>query len=91
MNENKHDAIALEDVNGVAGDGKEETVIGVVTDCLSLNIRKVPSKTANIVGTVTALSELKIDEDESTDDWFAVCTASGVSGFCMKKFVAVRR
>lgn len=47
-------------------------VIGVVTDCLKLNIREKPSK-------------------DSNDDWYAVCTATGIEGFCMKKFVAVRQ
>lgn len=24
-------------------------------------------------------------------NWYAVCTATGIEGFCMKKFVAVRQ
>lgn len=66
-------------------------VFGVVTDCLRLNIREEPTKDSAITAIVTCLDELKIDPDNSTDDWYAVCTASGVEGFCMKKFVAVRQ
>lgn len=66
-------------------------VFGVVTDCLRLNIREKPAKDSAVVTIVTCLDELKIDPDNSTDDWYAVCTASGVEGFCMKKFVAVRQ
>lgn len=66
-------------------------VFGVVTDCLRLNIRAEPTQDSAIVTIVTCLDELKIDLDNSTDDWYAVCTASGVEGFCMKKFVAVRQ
>lgn len=66
-------------------------VFGVVTDCLRLNIREEPTKDSAIAAIVTCLDELKIDPDNSTDDWYAVCTASGVEGFCMKKFVAVRQ
>lgn len=66
-------------------------VFGVVTDCLRLNIREKPTKDSTVVTIVTCLDELKIDPDNSTDDWYAVCTASGVEGFCMKKFVAVRQ
>ena len=50
-------------------------VIGVVTDCLKL----------------TCLDELEIDMGDSNDDWYAVCTATGIEGFYMKKFVAVRQ
>ena len=39
----------------------------------------------------TCLDELKIDPATSTDDWYAVCTVTGIEGFCMKKFVAVRQ
>ena len=68
-----------------------EDIIGVVTDCLKLNIRKEPNKDSDVVVIVTCLDELKIDPDASTDDWYAVCTVAGIEGFCMKKFVAVRQ
>ena len=66
-------------------------IVGVVTDCLKLNIRKEPRKDSEVAAIVTCLDELKIDPDASTDDWYAVCTAVGIEGFCMKKFVAVRQ
>lgn len=66
-------------------------VFGVVTDCLRLNIREEPTKDSAVMAIVTCLDELKIDPDNSTDDWYAVCTAPGIEGFCMKKFVAVRQ
>lgn len=68
-----------------------EDIIGVVTDCLKLNIRKEPNKDSDVVVIVTCLDELKIDPNASTDDWYAVCTVAGIEGFCMKKFVAVRQ
>lgn len=66
-------------------------VIGVVADCLKLNIREKPSKDSRVVTVVTCLDELEIDMGDSNDDWYAVCTATGIEGFCMKKFVAVRQ
>lgn len=66
-------------------------VIGVVTDCLKLNIREKPTKDSRVVTVVTCLDELEIDMGDSNDDWYAVCTATGIKGFCMKKFVAVRQ
>lgn len=66
-------------------------VIGVVTDCLKLNIREKPSMDSKVVTVATYLDELEIDMGDSNDDWYAVCTAAGIEGFCMKKFVAVRQ
>ena len=66
-------------------------VIGVVTDCLKLNIREKPTKDSRVVTVVTCLDELEIDMGDSNDDRYAVCTVTGIEGFCMKKFVAVRQ
>ena len=68
----------------------DPVVIGVVTDCLKLNIRKEPNKNSDPVCVIDALSELVIDLKASTFNWFKVETKDGVEGFCMKKFVAVR-
>lgn len=72
-------------------DFKIEKVIGVVIDCLKLNIRQRPYKDSEVVAIVSCLDELSIDIEASTNDWYAVCTAAGIEGFCMKKFVAVRQ
>lgn len=72
-------------------DSKTEKVIGVVTDCLKLNIRQRPYKDSEVVAIAECLDELSIDIEASTNDWYAVCTVAGIEGFCMKKFVAVRQ
>lgn len=64
-------------------------VIGVVVGCERLNIRKEPNTSAKILCEATSKSELVIDPDKSTDEWYSVCTSAGVEGFCMKKFVAL--
>lgn len=81
---------SVEDIEAEA-ETEEVEMFGVVTNCLKLNIREKPDKNSGIVTVVTCLTELKIDPTMSTDDWYAVCTASGIEGFCMKKFVAVRQ
>ncbi len=60
---------------------------GVVTDCLRLNVRTEPYKEAEVATVVTCLDEVEIDLDASTDEWYAICTATGIEGFCMKKFI----
>lgn len=75
----------------VAEDKSVEEIVGVVTNCLKLNIRKEPNKDSEAIAVASCLDELRIDSVTSTDDWYAVCTVSGIEGFCMKKFVAVAR
>lgn len=68
---------------------KPEPKMGVVTDCFKLNVREEPDGAANIICTLDLATEVEIDEDNSTEDFYKIYTASGVEGFCMKKFVAV--
>lgn len=56
-----------------------------------LNIRKEPNIEAGIVCIVESGSELMIEKEGSTKEWFKVCTASGFEGYCMKKFVTVEK
>lgn len=69
----------------------EEVKIGVVSNCNKLNIREEPSLDANIVCEITSTTELMIDENESTEEFYKVFTMSGLEGFCMKKFVTIQQ
>ena len=61
--------------------------IGRVFGCTSLNVRKAPKTNAMIICTINCHAEVEIDELESTDDFYKICTASGIEGYCMKKFI----
>lgn len=63
---------------------------GVVTDCVRLNLREAPALESKIVCTIECLSEVQISEGESTNDFYKVYLASGINGFCMKKFISIR-
>ena len=65
-----------------------EIVVGTVVDCSKLNVRANPNATAAVVGVLDAKSEVKIDAAQSTNDWVKVCTATGIEGYCMRKFVS---
>ena len=72
---------------------EEETYIapevyGIVTDCVRLNVRKEPKISSDIVCILDRNSKVSIDLDNSTDEWYKVCTETGFEGFCMKKFVS---
>lgn len=67
----------------------EPVVIGTVVDCAKLNVRRAPSMKATVVCTIPSDAEVTIDEGKSTAEWYSVCTAAGVNGFCMKKYIAI--
>ncbi|MDE6019781.1 MAG: SH3 domain-containing protein [Ruminococcus sp.] len=65
--------------------------IGVITDCLKLNVREKPDKNSEVVAIVNRLDKLNVYLDASTDEWYAVRTASGIEGFSMKKYISIMR
>ena len=67
---------------------KVEDPKGTVTDCLILNVRKSPNSNAPVICTIPALTEVVIDKDKTTKDFY--CIKKPVTGFCMKKYIAVK-
>ncbi|MDD2285623.1 MAG: SH3 domain-containing protein [Paludibacter sp.] len=74
----------------VVNDKSEEINIGIVTGCKKLNIREKPTVEAPVVCEIVCRTELMIDEKESTEEFYKVCTAAGIEGFCMRKFIAIQ-
>ena len=66
------------------------TVIGTVVDCVRLRVRESASSNAEVICEIPKDSDVLIDENESTDEFYKVCTESGAEGFCMKKFIALK-
>lgn len=71
-------------------DAAVETIIGIVSDCTKLNIRKLPSPDADKVTVVEAGMPLMVNLDNSTGKYYKVYTESGLEGYCLKDYVAVR-
>ena len=69
----------------------KKTVRGVVVGCFNLNVRTGPRKDFDVICEIPSESEVEIDESESFEDFYKICTASGVEGFCMKKFIEVKK
>lgn len=74
-------------------DTVEETLAvekyGMVVDCIKLNVREAPSIDAEIVCEIDCSSDIIVYEEESTEEFYKVCTAAGVEGYCMKKFIKI--
>ena len=68
----------------------KEPKTGVVEGCAKLNVRKEPNASAEVICIISSGAKVVIDEEESSDDFYKICTVSGVEGYCMKKFVTIR-
>lgn len=71
----------------VKSSDKPSTTTGTVTNCVKLNVRINPNTTAEVVCVLDVNTEVEIDVAKSNKDWFKVCTATGIEGYCMRKFV----
>ena len=64
--------------------------IGVVFDCKKLRVRKAASLSAPVICELDVNTEVMIDMKESANGFYKVYTETGIDGFCMKKFIAVK-
>ena len=63
----------------------------VETDCLRAAIYREPRAKTKIIKVITLLTKVTVDVGGSTEGFYKVSTSDGVQGYCMKKFIAVRR
>lgn len=81
----------------IAPDIKEEThkgnlIMGVVSNCSSLNIRKEPNIKSYILGAINKGTSLTINYDLSTNEFYAVSVMLSnelVNGYCVKSFIDI--
>lgn len=65
-----------------------ESVIAVVVDCLKLNVRAEPSPTSKVVATIDASTEVAVYD--SVGNYYKICTASGIEGYCVKDYLNIK-
>ena len=65
--------------------------MGRVHGCTRLNVRKAPKPRAEVVCEIYANTEVEIDEDNSTVDFYKIFTASGIEGYCVKTYIDVTK
>ena len=58
--------------------------------CAKLNVRKHPSIEAEIEAEIIKSTEVSIDESQSTDKFYKICTSAGIEGYCMKQFIELK-
>lgn len=68
---------------------EDDTIIGVVTECVKLNVRKEPVADAEILTTILLGAEVQVDIFESTEDFYKVTTGAGIEGYCVKDYINI--
>ena len=61
----------------------------VISGCAKINVRKEASKTAAIVCVIEEGTEVQVDLENSTEDFYKV-SMSNTEGYCMKQFVSIK-
>lgn len=63
---------------------------GIVTNCVKLNVRRKPNVNSKIVTVLNKADKVKVDMDNSTDEFYAVTTLNLSKGFCMKNYITIQ-
>lgn len=61
-----------------------------VANCLRLHIFTEPNMESEIVCKVRYLTEVAIDLDNSTENFYKVCIAEGAEGYCRRDLVTIK-
>lgn len=62
---------------------------GIVVGCARLNVRKKPNADAEVLHIIERSAKVIIDEENSTKNFYKVCTEVGAEGYCMKQFIEI--
>ena len=65
----------------------------VVANCKKLNVRDAADKDAEVVCVITEGTDLTVDMDKSTEEFYKVYTQAEeilVEGYCMKNFINIK-
>ena len=82
------ETVAKEPVPEKEPEAKKE-IAGIVTNCVRLNVRKEPDFDADVLCTIDVSTNLIIDEEESTDEFYKICTSAGIEGYCVKTYITI--
>lgn len=67
----------------------KKLVVGEISGCKKLNVRKHPNPNSEVVCELPVGSKVEIDEESSTGEFYKVCNSAGVEGYCMKSYISI--
>lgn len=65
---------------------ESEALLGIVSYG-KIKVYEQPSEFSEVLCEIKKGTVLLIDEEQSTKDFYSICTETGIVGFCMNKFV----
>lgn len=68
-------------------EGNKKPLMGVVVNCMNLNIRKEPTQASRSLGIIGSDTVVKVCDDESVSGFYKVKAGDGISGYCMSEFI----
>ena len=68
----------------------EEPATAVVVGCAKLNVREEPAPNGAVVAVIDASNEVVVYDSESFGNYYKVCTASGIEGYCVKDYLKLK-
>lgn len=66
----------------------EGMLIGVV-NCLRLHIYSEPKLDSDVVCKIRYATEVEVNLNDSTEDFYKIYTAIGAEGFCQKELITI--
>ena len=70
-------------------ESSEESVYGKVAGCERLNVRSEATKDSDIICVIDEGTEVMVDLDDSTVDWYKVYLEDGIEGYCLAEFICI--
>ena len=70
-------------------EGQTDYILGVVTECVKLNVRTEPDPEADIITTIPIGTEVQVDIFESTKEFYKICMGAGIEGYCMTDYINI--
>lgn len=68
-------------------EGHKKPLIGVVVNCMNLNIRKDPTQASRSLGIISSDTVVTVCDEESVSGFYKVKTGDGIIGYCMSEFI----
>jgi len=77
-------------IHALGNDKRGNMMTGVVT-CLRLHIHTEPDLESEIVCKVRYLTEVEIDLENSTDEFYKISVAIGAEGYSQKEYITIKK
>jgi uncharacterized protein YgiM (DUF1202 family) len=68
-------------------EGNKKPLMGVVVNCMNLNIRKDPTQASRSLGIIGSDTVVTVCDNKSVSGFYKVKTGDGISGYCMSEFI----